>query len=43
MERHSEDLVVDNKEIGLEVNAENTRYMVMSQELNAGKKIQYIE
>jgi hypothetical protein len=37
MEKHSEALVVAGKETGLEVNAENTKYMVMSQEQNAGK------
>jgi hypothetical protein len=37
MEKHSEALIVASKEIGLEVNAENTKYMVMSQEQNAGK------
>jgi len=30
-------LVVANKEIGLEVNADNTKYMVMSRGQNAGR------
>jgi hypothetical protein len=32
-----EALVVANKEIGLEVNADKTKYMVMSRERNAGR------
>jgi hypothetical protein len=33
---NTEALVVDSKKIGLEVNADNTKYMVMSQDQNAG-------
>jgi hypothetical protein len=32
-----EALIVDSKEIGLEVNADKTKYMVMSRDQNAGK------
>jgi len=32
-----EALVVASKETGLEVNADNTKYMVMSQDQNAGR------
>jgi hypothetical protein len=34
---NSEVLIVAGKEIGLEVNAENTKYMVMSQNKNTGR------
>jgi hypothetical protein len=34
----AEALVVDGKEIGLEVNADKTKYMVMSRDQNAGQK-----
>ena len=37
MEKNTEALVVASKEIGLEVNAEKTKYMVMSRDLNAGR------
>ena len=30
-------MIVTRKEIGLEVNADNTRYMVMSRDQNAGQ------
>jgi len=33
---NAEVLIVASKEIGLEVNADKTKYMVMSQEQNAG-------
>ena len=32
-----EDLVVANKEIGIEVNADKTKYMAMSRDRNAGR------
>jgi len=32
-----ESLLVDSKEIGIEVNANNTKYMVMSRDQNAGR------
>jgi hypothetical protein len=35
--KNTEALVVVSKEIGLEVNAERTKYMVMSGDQNAGK------
>ena len=34
---HAEALVVASKEIGLEVNADKTKYMVMSRDQNAGR------
>ena len=34
--KNTEALVVDSKKIGLEVNADNTKYMVMSRDQNAG-------
>jgi hypothetical protein len=34
--KNTEALLVASKEIGLEVNAEETKYMVMSHEQNAG-------
>jgi len=34
---NAEALIVANKEIGLEVNADKTKYMVMSQDQNAGQ------
>jgi hypothetical protein len=37
VKENAEDLVVATKEIGLEVNADNTKYMVMSRERNAGR------
>jgi hypothetical protein len=36
IEKNMEALVVASNEIGLEVNADQTRYMVMSQDQNAG-------
>jgi hypothetical protein len=36
IKKNAEDLVLASKEIGLEVNAEKTKYMVMSQNQNAG-------
>jgi hypothetical protein len=36
IKKNSEDLVIASKEIGLEVNAEKTKYMVMSRNHNAG-------
>ena len=35
--KNSEALVIASKEIGLEVNAEKTKYMVMSRDKNAGQ------
>jgi hypothetical protein len=37
IKKNTEALVVASKEIGLEVNAEKTNYMVMSQDQNAGQ------
>jgi hypothetical protein len=37
IEENTETLVVASKEIGLEVNAEKTKYMVMSRDQNAGQ------
>jgi hypothetical protein len=37
IKKHTEALVVASKEIGLEVNAEKTKYMVMSRDQNAGQ------
>jgi hypothetical protein len=34
---NTEDLLIASKEIGLEVNAEKTKYMVMSRDQNAGQ------
>jgi hypothetical protein len=36
IKKNAEDLVIASNEIGLEVNAEKTKYMVMSQNQNAG-------
>ena len=36
IKENTEGLVVANKETGLEVNADTTKYMVMSQDQNAG-------
>jgi len=36
VEENAEDLVVATKEIGLEVNADKTKYMIMSRDQNAG-------
>jgi hypothetical protein len=38
MKKNTESLTVASKEIGLEVNAEKTKYMVMSRNQNAGHK-----
>ena len=35
--RNTESVVVTSKEIGLEVNADKTKYMVTSQDQNAGQ------
>ena len=35
--KNTETLVIASKEIGLEVNAEKTKYMVMSRDKNAGQ------
>jgi hypothetical protein len=35
--KNTEDLLIVSKEIGLEVNSENTKYMVMSRDKNAGQ------
>jgi len=37
IKENAEALVVASKEIGLEVNADKTKYMVMSREQNAGQ------
>jgi len=37
IKENAQDLVVANKEIGLEVNADRTKYMVMSRDQNAGR------
>jgi hypothetical protein len=37
IKKNTEDLVITSKEIGLDVNAEKTKYMVMSQNQNAGQ------
>ena len=37
VKRNREALVVASKEIGLEVNADKTKYMVMSRDQNAGQ------
>ena len=37
VKKHTEPLVVASKEIGLEVNADTTKYMVMSRDQNAGR------
>jgi hypothetical protein len=38
MKKNTETLVVASKEIGLEVNAEKTKYMVMSGDRNVGQQ-----
>ena len=35
IKRHTESLLIDSKEIGLEINADKTEYMVMSRDQNA--------
>jgi hypothetical protein len=37
IKKNAEDLIIVSKETGLEVNAEKTQYMVMSQNQNAGQ------
>jgi hypothetical protein len=37
IKKNAEDLVIACKEIGLEVNAEKTKYVVMSRNQNAGQ------
>jgi hypothetical protein len=37
VKENAEALVVANKEIGLEVNADKTKYMIMSRDQNAGR------
>ena len=37
VKENAEALIVASKEIGLEVNADKTKYMVMSRDQNAGK------
>jgi hypothetical protein len=39
MKKNTEALVVTSMETGLEVNAEKPKYMVMSQDQNAGQNI----
>jgi hypothetical protein len=38
VKKNAEDLLVATKEIGLEVNADKTKYMVMSRDRNAGRR-----
>jgi len=38
VKENAEALVVATKEIGLEVNADKTKYMIMSRDQNAGQK-----
>ena len=35
IKRHTEALLTDSKQIGLEINADKTKYMVMSRDQNA--------
>jgi hypothetical protein len=35
IKRHTEALVIDNKEIGLDMNADKTKYVVMSRDQNS--------
>ena len=37
VKENAEDLVVATKEIGLDVNADKTKYMIMSRDQNAGR------
>ena len=37
IENNTDSLVVDNKENGIEVNADKTQYMVVSRDQNAGR------
>jgi len=37
MKKNTEALLISSKEIGLEVNADKTKYMVMSRDQNAGR------
>jgi len=37
IKKNTESLVIASKEIGLEVNADKTKYMVMSRDQNAGR------
>ena len=37
LKKNAESLVADTREIGLEVNADKTKYMVMSRDQNAGR------
>ena len=39
VQKNAETLVVSSKEIGLEVSADKTKYMVMSRDQNAGRTI----
>ena len=43
VKENGEALVVANKEIGLEVNADKSKYMVMSRDQNAERKSQHID
>jgi len=38
IKKNTETLVIANKEIGLEVNADKTKYIVMSRDQNAGRR-----
>jgi hypothetical protein len=39
MRKNTEALIIGSNEIGLEVNAEKTKYMVMSRDQNAGQNV----
>jgi len=39
VKEHTEAVVMDSKETGLEVNADKTKYMVMSRDQNAGRSL----
>ena len=39
MKRNTEPLLVGSKEMGLEVNADKTKYMVMSRDQTAGRSL----
>ena len=39
IQKNAEGLIVASKETGLEVNSDNTKYMVMSRDQNAGRSL----